>query len=52
MASVDFGAQIPRLFVAAAVLAAFSCFSRPDYNLPLFIFATLAWTDKKVLLIN
>mmetsp|Transcript_15329 Transcript_15329/g.17697 ORF Transcript_15329/g.17697 Transcript_15329/m.17697 type:complete len:138 (+) Transcript_15329:29-442(+) len=35
------------LFLVSAVIAAFTSFSRADYNLPLFIFAYMAWGLQK-----
>lgn len=32
-----------RLFLVIVFLAAFSCFGRADYNLPLFIFSYVLW---------
>mmetsp|Transcript_31485 Transcript_31485/g.28667 ORF Transcript_31485/g.28667 Transcript_31485/m.28667 type:complete len:141 (+) Transcript_31485:64-486(+) len=34
---------IQRLFLISAFIASLSCFSRADYNLPLYIFAYMAW---------
>lgn len=34
---------IPRFFVIEICLSAVSAFGRPDYNLPLFIFALMIW---------
>ena len=31
------------LFVVGTVLGAISCFSRADYNLPMFAFLTVMW---------
>lgn len=40
---------IPRLFGLEIVLSAISAFGRPDYNLPLFIFAFMIWDFPKVI---
>jgi hypothetical protein len=42
---MDFPALIPKLFIASAALALLSCLARPDFNLPLFVFAWLIWSD-------
>jgi len=34
---------LPRLVPTASLLAALNCFTRADYNLPLFIFIYMAW---------
>jgi len=31
------------LFTTGAILGSISCFSRPDYNLPMFAFLTVMW---------
>lgn len=36
-----------KLFLVIAFIACFTCFSRPDYNLPLFAFAYLLWDVEK-----
>ena len=36
---------LPRLFLTAAGIAIFNCLARPDFNLPLFIFALFIWGD-------
>ena len=36
------------LFTAGAVLGALSCFSRADYNLPLFAFLAVMWNQDDV----
>ena len=36
------------LFLGSAIIAAFTSFSRADYNLPLFVFAYMAWGLQKV----
>jgi len=35
--------HLSRIFIAGAVFGALSCFSRPDYNLPLYAFLYLMW---------
>lgn len=39
---------IPRLFLISAFIASLTCFARPDFNLPLFIFAYMAWGLQRV----
>ena len=36
------------LFAAGAFLASLSCFSRADYNLPLFAFLAVMWHENDV----
>ena len=36
------------LFIIGAVLASLSCFSRADYNLPLFAFLAVMWNQDDV----
>ena len=36
------------LFIAGAVLGSISCFSRADYNLPLFAFLSVMWSQDDV----
>ena len=36
------------LFIIGAVLGALSCFSRADYNLPLFAFLAVMWSQDDV----
>ena len=36
------------LFVVGAVMGALSCFSRADYNLPLFAFLAVMWSQDDV----
>ncbi len=35
--------HVSNIFIAGAVFGALSCFSRADYNLPLYAFAWLMW---------
>lgn len=37
-------AFIPYLFLLGAVLGAIGCLGRADYNLPVFLFAYIAWS--------
>ena len=39
---------IPRLFLLGALLAAIGCLGRADYNLPVFLFAYIAWIYMQV----
>ena len=39
----DFRKYIPWIFLLGAVLAAIGCLGRADYNLPVFLFAYIAW---------
>lgn len=41
-------AMIPYLFLVSAGIACLTCFSRPDYNLPLMAFSYLTWSHKHV----
>ena len=34
---------VPYLFLLGALLAAIACLGRADYNLPVFLFAYIAW---------
>lgn len=36
-------AWIPKIFLFGALLAAIACLGRADYNLPVFLFAYIAW---------
>jgi len=36
---------VPKVFLLCAGLATLSCLARPDFNLPLFVFAWLIWTE-------
>lgn len=44
----DGASMIPYLFLISAAIACLTCFSRPDYNLPLMAFNYLTWTNKHV----
>ena len=35
---------IPKLFLFGAFLGAIGCLARPDYNLPIFLFAYITWS--------
>jgi len=39
---------IQRIFLVSALIASLNCFARADYNLPLFIFAYMAWGLQRV----
>lgn len=39
---------IPRIFLLGALLGAIGCLGRPDYNLPVFLFAYIAWNYMRV----
>ena len=39
---------IPRMFLLGALLGAIGCLGRPDYNLPVFLFAYIAWNYMNV----
>lgn len=41
-------AFIPKLFLGGALLGAIGCLARADYNLPLFLFAYIAWNYLRV----
>jgi len=43
---------VPRLFAIEILLSTVSAFGRPDYNLPLFIFAFMIWDYPKVKMIH
>ena len=49
---VNTGLWTRNLFLVSAVIAAFTSFSRADYNLPLFVFAYMAWGLQKVTLFS
>jgi len=42
---------IQRTFLISAFIASLSCFARADYNLPLYIFAYMAWGLQRVIMI-
>ena len=44
----NFTSNPTTLFVIGAVLGALSCFSRADYNLPLFAFLSVMWNQDYV----
>jgi hypothetical protein len=39
---------VPYLFLIGAVIGAIGCLGRADYNLPVFLFAYIAWSYLKV----
>jgi len=39
---------VQRIILTGAFIAALNCFIRADYNLPLFIFAYMAWGLQRV----
>ena len=39
---------IPTMYLISAGIACLTCFSRPDYNLPLMAFAFLTWDHNHV----
>ena len=41
----DFRLWIPRMFLISAAIAIITCLQRADFNLPLFVFAWLVWTE-------
>lgn len=42
-----------KLFLGIAFISCFTCYARPDYNLPLFAFAYLLWDiERPVMFIN
>ena len=43
---------IKYLFLVQAIIACFTCYARPDYNLPLFLFAYILWDAKEKLTDN
>ena len=43
---------IKYLFLIQAIIACFTCYARPDYNLPLFLFAYILWDIKEKLTDN
>lgn len=40
--------HIHRMFMAGAIIGAISCFSRADYNLPMFAFLWVMWDQDDV----
>lgn len=43
-----FVSWIPRIFLLGALIGAIGCLGRPDYNLPIFLFAYIAWNYMRV----
>ena len=41
-----------KLFILLAFIACFTCYARPDYNLPLFAFAYLLWDLERPVINN
>jgi len=41
---------IPYIFLLGAILGAIGCLGRADYNLPVFLFAYIAWNYLRVAL--
>lgn len=39
---------IPYFFLVGAVIGAIGCLGRADYNLPVFLFAYIAWSYLRV----
>lgn len=48
----NFAAFIPYFFLAGAVIGAIGCLGRADYNLPVFLFAYIAWSYLRVWPVN
>ena len=44
--------RIPTLFLIMVITTSISCFDRPDYNLPLFLFAYMIWALEDVRIYN
>lgn len=42
------GSMIPKIFLGGALFGAIGCLSRADYNLPIFLFAYIAWNYLRV----
>jgi hypothetical protein len=40
--------MIPKIFLGGALFGAIGCLSRADYNLPIFLFAYIAWNYLRV----
>ena len=45
---VDCTTVIPKIFLIGALLGAIGCLSKADYNLPVFLFAYIAWNYLRV----
>ena len=45
-----FEVWVPRIFLCGAFLGAIGCLGRADYNLPVFLFAYIAWIYMNVTL--
>ena len=43
---------VPYIFLLGAVTGAIGCLGRADYNLPVFLFAYIAWSYLPVLSVN
>lgn len=41
-------AYVPYFFLLGAVIGAIGCLGRADYNLPVFLFAYIAWSYLRV----
>ena len=44
-------AYVPFLFLFGAILGAIGCLGRADYNLPVFLFAYIAWSYLRVVIV-
>lgn len=44
---MDLKSLVKKLFIVMVFFACFTCYSRADYNLPLFAFAYLLWDVEK-----
>jgi hypothetical protein len=41
--------MIPKIFLVGALFGSIGCLARADYNLPIFLFAYIAWNYLRVL---
>ena len=49
---VDLAHLTPKVFLGIAGVAVLCCLARPDYNLPLFAFAWLVWSENDPVLLT
>lgn len=42
---MEFESYLPKIFLVCAGTAILTCLARPDFNLPLFVFAWMIWKE-------
>ena len=42
---MDLESHVPKVFLVCAGISILCCLARPDFNLPLFVFAWLIWKE-------